>query len=952
MLITRSVLEAHLQCKYKAYLRLTGENGSKSDYQIMLDDRRAKVRRTALAKMQPPDQEVKVAHNTLLGMALLKRGVPYLFDVTAKTDSLEFHFDGLKKLDGVSRLGQFYYIPILFHEGSTVRKEQRTLLELACLVLERLEGHRPNSGIVYYGKECNSTKARLDANLKKGSRLLSEAVMMASSQSPPRLLLSKHCDICEFEQRCLQQALDEDSLSLLRGMGEKEINRYARRGLLTLTQLAHTFRPRRKGKRQQPSRKRHHALHAMAIRDKTIYVFGTPEAGATPVSIYLDCEGDPDEGYVYLIGLIVSNGDSEERYSFWSDDRTQENDIFEQFLSTVSKYEDTTVFCYGSYEKAFLQRMRKKAKRKRPVDKVLGALVNVLSLVYSHLYFPCYSNGLKDVGRVLGFTWSDEAASGLRSVLWRANWEVTRNDKWKKRLTTYNLDDSAALKRVTKFISTVSTQAKSAAEPLPNSDTGFRVASVAEIDKLAQPRKKWGPVDFFHSDYKYINKCAYFDYQRERVYVRTSKTLRKSKRKKRTGHNRNGTLRVTKRVEVAASQCPSCKSRDLARKIRGATPGVPRPRRKRAFDLVVTPSGIKRKVIEYRSSVHLCRQCGHYFVPDRYARVAMHLHGLRSWAMYQHVAHRMSFGAIETICGDMFGVYVPETDILMFKALMAHYYRSTYRALLRKICSGDVLHVDETPVKLKTGRGYVWVFTSQEEVVFMYRPTRKADFLQPLLKEFRGVLVSDFYTAYDSFECPQQKCLIHLMRDMNHDLLSNPYDQQLQLITEPFGTLLRSVVETVDRHGLKKRHLKRHEWDVKKYFRLLASRNFQSEAAESLRNRLITYQDKLFTFIHHDGVAWNNNNAENAIKRFAYYRAKTTGNMTETGLSDYLMLLSFYQTCRYKAINFLEFLLSRERDLNAFCENRRRKRRSPSIEVYPRGLTTCGWERTRQKSEQ
>jgi hypothetical protein len=108
MLITRSVLEAHLQCKYKAYLRLTGENGSKSDYQIMLDDRRAKVRRTALAKMQPPDQEVKVAHNTLLGMALLKRGVPYLFDVTAKTDSLEFHFDGLKKLDGVSRLGQFY----------------------------------------------------------------------------------------------------------------------------------------------------------------------------------------------------------------------------------------------------------------------------------------------------------------------------------------------------------------------------------------------------------------------------------------------------------------------------------------------------------------------------------------------------------------------------------------------------------------------------------------------------------------------------------------------------------------------------------------------------------------------------------------------------------------------------------------------------------------------------
>ena len=946
-LITRSVLEAHLQCKYKAYLRLTGEHGNKSDYQIMLDDRRAEVRRMALAKIQPPDQEVKVARNTLLNTALLKRGVQYLFDVTAKTDSLEFHFDGLKKVHSVSRLGAFHYVPILFHEGSTVRKEQRTLLELACLVLERLEARRPNSGIVYYGKECSSTKARLDANLKKGNRLLSEAVMMASSQSPPRLLLSKHCDICEFRQRCLQQAMDEDSLSLLRGIGEKEINRYARKGLLTLTQLAHTFRPRRKGKRQQPSRKRHHALHAMAIRDKTIYVFGTPEAPATPVNIYLDCEGDPDEGYVYLIGLIVSNGDSEKRYSFWADSRTQEYDIFEQFLSTVSKYEDATVFCYGSYEKAFLQRMRKKAKRKRPVDKVLGALVNTLSLVYSHLYFPCYSNGLKDVGRVLGFTWSDEAASGLQSVVWRANCEVIHNDKLKERLTTYNLDDCSALKRVTEFISTVNPQAKTAADPLPNNDAGFRVASVVEIDKLAQPRKKWGPVDFFHSDYEYINKCAYFDYQRDRVYVRTSKTLRKRKRKKRAGHIRNATLRVTKRVEVAASRCPTCNSGNVSRNIRDART----PRGKRAFDLAITPSGIKKRVVEYTSSVHRCQQCGHMFVPEQYQKLAVHLHGLRSWAMYQHVAHRTSFGALETMCGDLFGIHVSDPDMLMFKALMAHYYRPTYRALFKKIRTGDVLHVDETPVKLKTGNGYVWVFTSQEEVVFMYRPTRQGDFLQPLLKEFGGVLVSDFYAAYDSFECPQQKCLIHLIRDMNQDLLNNPYDQELQSITGPFGTLLRSDIETVDKRGLKKRYLKRHERDVKKYFRLLASRNFQSEVAESLRNRLLRCQDKLFTFIQHNGVAWNNNNAENAIKRFAYYRAKTIGNMREPGLSDYLVLLSIYQTCRYKDISFLEFLVSRERDLNAYCENRRRKRRSPSLEVYAKGFTTSRWQQMRQKGE-
>ena len=88
---------------------------------------------------------------------------------------------------------------------------------------------------------------------------------------------------------------------------------------------------------------------------------------------------------------------------------------------------------------------------------------------------------------------------------------------------------------------------------------------------------------------------------------------------------------------------------------------------------------------------------------------------------------------------------------------------------------------------------------------------------------------------------------------------------------------------------------------------------FRSDAAEALRTRLLKYRDKLFTFLRHDGVPWNNNNAENAIRQFAYYREETPGVLTETGLRAYLMLLSIYQTCRYKGISFLRFLLSRDR---------------------------------------
>jgi hypothetical protein len=283
---------------------------------------------------------------------------------------------------------------------------------------------------------------------------------------------------------------------------------------------------------------------------------------------------------------------------------------------------------------------------------------------------------------------------------------------------------------------------------------------------------------------------------------------------------------------------------------------------------------------------------------------------------------------------------------------MARRYRAGYKKLLEKLLTGKVLHVDETEVILRTGKAYVWVFASMEEAVFMYRPTREGTFLKDLLKDFHGVLVSDFYAAYDSIECPQQKCLIHLIRDMNQDLLDNPFDEELQSVTAPFGVLLREVVTTIDQHGLKQCHLKRHERSVKRFFQSLEAQSFRSESAEGLRERLLKNRDKLFTFFQYDGVPWNNTIAENAIKRFASYRENTVGMMREEGLKDYLVLLSLCQTCRYRGMSFLKFLLSRERDIDACRGKGRARRRLPLIEVYTKGFIPPHFVKLRQKEGQ
>jgi len=306
--------------------------------------------------------------------------------------------------------------------------------------------------------------------------------------------------------------------------------------------------------------------------------------------------------------------------------------------------------------------------------------------------------------------------------------------------------------------------------------------------------------------------------------------------------------------------------------------------------------------------------------------------------MYQHVDYRMGLKTISRMLEELFGVRVGDCEMHMLKSLMARFYKPSYQNLLAKIISGALLHVDETEVQLKDGKGYVWVFANIEEVVYLYRPTREGDFLRELLKDFHGVLVSDFYATYDSIECSQQKCLIHLIRDINQELLDNPFDEELKSITQAFGTLLRKIITTVDEHGLRRQYLQQHEVDVKRFFQSLDEKMFSSEVAEALRTRLTRNRNKLFTFLKYDGIPWNNNNAEHAIKQFAYYRENTIGNLKETGLSDYLVLLSICQTCKYKGVSFLKFLLSKEKDVDAFCQKNQPMQQPSTIELYPEGF--------------
>jgi len=286
-----------------------------------------------------------------------------------------------------------------------------------------------------------------------------------------------------------------------------------------------------------------------------------------------------------------------------------------------------------------------------------------------------------------------------------------------------------------------------------------------------------------------------------------------------------------------------------------------------------------------------------------------------SWLVYCNVSCGMNMLRAERSLAELFGLSLPDSVGYRSKKYLMSLYRSLNAEILKSVLAGPILHIDETTVSLRKQRGYVWVLTSIDKAYYFYKPTREGSFLQELLAGFHGVLISDFFTAYDSLNCEQQKCLVHLIREIDDDLFRNPLDLELKGLAQEFGVVLRTIIETVDRRGLKSRFLRKHKRVAMRYLRSVAKAKYMSALAIKYQKRFQKSGGKLFTFLEHDGVPWNNNNAEHAIKLFAKYRRNVDGYFTERTLQEYLVLATVFETCAFNNVDVLKFMLTKETTL-------------------------------------
>jgi hypothetical protein len=286
---------------------------------------------------------------------------------------------------------------------------------------------------------------------------------------------------------------------------------------------------------------------------------------------------------------------------------------------------------------------------------------------------------------------------------------------------------------------------------------------------------------------------------------------------------------------------------------------------------------------------------------------------------------RLPIAAISQSCDVLFSEYVSMATVTNLVRQLAAEYLATERLLVERILESPFLHVDETKLNIRRTMHYAWAITDGQHVVFRLTPTRETDFLRKMLDGYDGVLISDFYGGYDSLTCRQQKCLVHLVRDLNEDLWKNPFLPEYELFVLRVRDLLVPMFKDVEKYGLKKRHLQKHMKAVDRFYRQsIDGAIWECDVVRTYQKRFVRYRESLFLFLNEDGIPWNNNTGERALRHLAVQR-KISGSFFVRGATDYLTLLGIAQSCRFQGKSFLRFLLSEEKDVDGFRDRRRRR---------------------------
>jgi hypothetical protein len=271
------------------------------------------------------------------------------------------------------------------------------------------------------------------------------------------------------------------------------------------------------------------------------------------------------------------------------------------------------------------------------------------------------------------------------------------------------------------------------------------------------------------------------------------------------------------------------------------------------------------------------------------------------------VVHRLPFGQVVRVLADLPRLTVSAGGVAKQLQRLGEWLDPYYERVKLALRAAPRVNGDETGWRTGGRNGYLWTITGPRHTLYHVDQSRSGEVVEGLLgKSFDGTLTSDFYSAYDRLDCPKQRCLAHLLRELRETAEKHP--------AFAAGTFCRKAVRLVkDMLALKR------EWDelgdeyyTRRACRLedrleqLAKAEYDEPDAARLAKRLRRHRAELTRFLWDRDLDGTNNAAERALRPAVVMRKITGGSRSAKGAKAWAKLASLMRTASQQGRNVLE----------------------------------------------
>jgi len=360
------------------------------------------------------------------------------------------------------------------------------------------------------------------------------------------------------------------------------------------------------------------------------------------------------------------------------------------------------------------------------------------------------------------------------------------------------------------------------------------------------------------------------------------------------GITRPKPLSIDREVQQTLKACPDCRGRL----------SEPQEVTEHIQEDIIPAQVMVSRYLRYR---YWCRGCKKIvsapYAPDEVPCGYLGPMALITMAILKY-HHGLPGNKIREVFRDLAGLKVSEGAIAQALQRLSYWLKVEVGVVAEALRRSPFVHLDETGWKVNGANHWLWAMVNERLAYYEIHPSRGSKIARALLGDnFKGTLISDFYSAYNKLGSRQQKCLVHLLREMRQLRQRDPTQDFLL----PYRKLKR-IIQDALRLNERRQNLGPIVFNRRK--ELLNERlisfgcSVQSHKDwKRLSARILKHHKSILAFLDVPGLPSNNNAAERSIRGHVIIRNRSYQNRTQKGAEAHSTLTSLIRSLELQEKN-------------------------------------------------